>query len=221
MCLSHLQWCLCPPLSMAAALDNLTETEALSEHLQVGCFDVAIVLTIFAVLVGTYTLFGMLKRTLGWVVSCVKNPLSTHVARDLNPVMARLQQQVEELQAKLDEECRRRRRAESQPVWHPDGNSLTQQLADRERLLEDRLHVLEDALATCQQDRARLENERNQYRERSRLLINGPCFVTKKGSKWHCTLDCRTLQGSQPDLKEPMCRFCAEWLRAETGDLMV
>eukprot|EP00435_Cladocopium_sp_Y103_P058792 s553_g20.t1 len=206
---------------MAAALDNLTETEALPESFQVGYFDVAVVLTIFSVLVGTYTVFGVLKRTLGWLVSCVKNLFSTHVARDSNPVMARLQQQVEELQAELDEERRRGRPAESQPIWHLQGNSLNQQLAERDRLVEERIQALENALAACQQDRARLENERNHYKERSRILINGPCFTTKRGNKWHCTMDCRTLKGSQPDRKETMCRFCAEWLQAETGDLMV
>ena len=107
---------------------------------------------------------------------------------------------------------------------HALGVELDEQKASYERQLEwteAEMTVWRDQSETSNAQRNEAQLQRDLYRRRARTLMNWPCWFTRHGDKWHTHRDCQSLTQSEPQVREMMCRYCAQRVMDETDGLPV
>ena len=209
-------------IAMVVALDSIPKTNAAEDTTEVieydfgNLFDFAMVVTILAILVGAFYMMHSVQRALRF--------LRRWWHRRDNELIE-LKAEVERLKQELRDEKQTHGLAENEILY--ERHRLEELLDDAgrrhdesEQDWENRWTVMQDTLMTVQRDLERVTAQRNAYRERSRMLMEGECLTTRYGSKWHIHRECQALSQSQPKVNEDLCVFCRTHVVEQTGGFM-
>ncbi|CAL1148549.1 unnamed protein product [Cladocopium goreaui] len=222
-------------IATVIAFDRVTKIHAApdtnddSEYANNVMPDIALVITVLAILAGFYVIFCK------WWCRCrrdqpdradattqVEAPAAADPAAEDNPAVTALNQQIAELRQDILDQLEIM--DDLNHKIYALGVELDEQKASYERQMawyEAETVVWRDQSRNAAEERNQAQIERNHYRQRARLMMNWPCWFTRHGDKWHTHRECQSLMQSDPQVREMMCRYCAQRVIDETGGLPV